>query len=185
MADFPVCFNSFVLLNEAGNPPQYVPNADPTRTNPYALALAGINSAAFPVDYATIDALPLAQRPAAVAAFYQRTYWNRFIAQVESNPVAMSVMDAEVNEGIGVGVELMQRAVNQTSKAELATDGVWGPRTLAGINACLPVDLVPTFQQLRVARYRQIVADNPSEIGNLKGWIARATKPVPGLIIPT
>lgn len=182
MADFLTCLDTFVLLNEAGNPPNYGINPDPTRDDPAAKVCAGINSEAFPADFAAITALPIAERPAAVSAFYQRTYWNKYIAQVNSNPVAMSVMDAEVNEGIGVGVELVQGAVNETlAKDDLIVDGVWGPRTLAGINSCTPSDLVPAFQQLRVARYRKIVEDNPSEVVNLKGWIARATKPVPGI----
>ena len=152
MADFQICY-AFVLPNEDFTPPRYGTVPDPTKADPLALAISGVNSAAFPADFEEIFALPVSQRAPAVQAFYQKTYWNAWISQLE-NAIAMRVMDAEVNSG-GEGIRLLQQACNSLGAA-LDVDEIWGPRTVAAAVACNQVDLVGRFKKLRVAFYTSL-----------------------------
>ena len=170
MAEFSLCFNGFVLLNEAGNPPRYDIDPDPTKDDPGAQVCAGVNSASFPKDFAAIAALPISERPAAVFSFYQRTYWNQYIAQLTSNAIAAVVMDAEVNEGQRIGGRLLQEAVPAAGGPVVDVDGLLGPNTLAAANSVPPSMLLPAFQSVREAAYRKIGGPN------LAGWLARAAK---------
>ena len=166
MADFDTCY-AFVLPNEDWTPPRFEVEPDPTKSDPNAKVVSGVNSAAFPEDFAAIAALPMAERPAAVRAFYEKTYWNRWIQQLE-NPIAMRVMDAEVNSG-GEGVRLLQQACKALG-ATLDVDEIWGPLTVAAANACNLPDLVKTFKSLRVAFYQSLGGPTVAE------WVARAQK---------
>ena len=166
VADFQTCY-AFVLPNEDFTPPQYKTRPDPTKADPLALAISGINSAAFPEEFEAIFAIPASQRGPAVQAFYQKTYWNSWIPQLE-NPIAMRVMDAEVNSG-GEGVRLLQQACNSLGH-DLEVDEIWGPLTVAAALACNQVSLVAVFKSLRVAFYRSLGGPDVAE------WVARAMK---------
>jgi hypothetical protein len=170
MAEFDLCFSQFVLFNEAGKPPHYEVRPDPTKDDPGAQVCAGVNSAAFPEDFAVIAALPIDQRPAAVYAFYQKTYWNQYIAQLVSNAVAAVTMDAEVNQGIGKGVRFLQEAIPAAGGSVVTVDDVWGPITLAAANSVPAASLVAAFQTVRKAAYKEIGGPD------LAGWLARAAK---------
>jgi hypothetical protein len=178
VADFPTCF-AFVLSNEDFTPPRYETKPDPTRKNPLALSISGINSAAFPKEFEEIFAIPQKQRGPAIQGFYQLTYWNPWIAQLE-NPIAMRVMDTEVNDGAGEGVRLLQRAVNtcrgRTGFIPLVEDGGWGAFTVAAARSLYQTTLISCFKMIREAFYRDIVAADPAEAPNLAGWLARAEK---------
>lgn len=176
MSDFATCF-AFVLENEAGSPPNYAIVPDPTKTDPAAKACSGINSSDFPETFDMLFQATPAERPSIVAAFYEITYFNRWLCQLP-NEIAMRVMDAEVNEGAGVGVKLLQEAVNSqiVSGPKLAVDGVWGSLTLSAATRLNPDLLLMSFQALRIARYQRIAEANPAEAINLRGWIARAEK---------
>jgi hypothetical protein len=166
MADFLICY-AFVLGNEDYTPPRYQTEPDPTKTDPQALVISGINSEAFPVDFEEVFAIPVNHRAPAVQAFYQKTYWNGWIQQLE-DPIAMRVMDAEVNSG-GEGVRLLQQACNALG-AHLEVDETWGPLTVAAARACNLVDLVGTFKSLRVAFYTSLGGPH------VAAWVARARK---------
>lgn len=166
MSVFAICF-PFVLENEAAEPPSYnsVPDAPDG-----SFAIAGINSHYWPADYDRIAALPLADRPAAVADFYQRNFWNQWLEQIASNTLAAMVMDSEVNQGQGTGVKVLQMAVNMaTGLAVLTVDGAWGPNTVEHANAC-DEGLLNYFIAGRQARYRAIGGPN------LDAWLTRASK---------
>jgi lysozyme family protein len=166
MADFPTCF-SFVLSNEAGTPPNYAVTNDNK-----GQVCAGINSLAFPADFAAVAALPISERPAAVYSFYQRTYWNQWIMLLVQMLAAM-VMDSEVNQGQGTGVKVLQTACNTCSDGwpMIAEDGKWGPATVAAANAAGQA-LIPAFVQARVARY----AITSGSAQDHAAWNARARK---------
>ena len=163
MSDFPTCF-SFVLPNEEYTPPRYQPIPDPTQHDPGAQALAGINSAFWPDDFARIVALPQNERGPAVAGFYQANFWNRWLQQLTYNRIAAMALDASINQGAGWAVRFLQSASGST------VDGAWGPNTVAAVNATPLEIVVPEFIAAREARYRQI--GGPS----LPQWLARAAK---------
>jgi lysozyme family protein len=167
MADFATCF-AFVLGNEAGSPPNYLAVRDPRRNDPEAAAICGINSAAFPKQFVAIAWLTGKERATAVEAFYRATYFTSELAQL-SNPIAMRVMDAEVNEGQEEGVRLLQKVCHALG-ATIEVDGALGPLTAAAANACDQDALVAAFKAARVAAYEAIGSPDLPE------WIARAEK---------
>lgn len=168
MADFATCYD-FVLANEDFTPPRYATVPDPTKADPLALAISGINSAKFPEDFERIFAAKTpADRAPLVAAFYRKTYFTPHLAQL-SNPVAMRLMDAEVNEGAGAGVKLLQKACLALG-ANVELDGALGPLTIAAANACDQENLVAAFKAWRIAAYEAIGGPDLPE------WIARAKK---------
>ena len=163
MASFDVCLDW--LLDNEDSQRTYQSNPDPG-----GFAIAGVNSAVFPEDYADIAALPSVARPVAVAAFYRREFWNQWYAQLTSDEVAKRVFDAAVNMGPGTACKLVQEA------AGAVPDEAWGPDTVAAINKCNPANLVTAFQQDRISHYQRIVAANPADAKYLPAWTARASK---------
>lgn len=131
--------------------------------------LSGINSVAWPEDFARIAALPQAERPAAVAAFYQKNFYNQWLAQLDLD-IKKRVFDCGVNEGSGTAIKLLQESVNVVRKVApfIAEDGLWGPATVAAANSVDQATLVATFIEGRCAEYRKI--GGPF----LGGWLARA-----------
>ena len=172
MSVFAICF-PFVLENEAAEPPSYnsVPDAPEG-----SFAIAGINSHYWPADYDRIAALPLADRPGAVADFYQRNFWNQWLEQIASNTLAAMVMDSGVNQGAGTACKILQAAVNQVydgvTEDLLEIDGAWGPKTIWGVNICKPEALLPAWVQARVAKYNEVQRDPRTQAALL----ARAKK---------
>ena len=166
MADASICIG-WVLPHEAGTPPNYGINPDPTQADPNAQVCAGINSHWYPDDFAAIIALPEDQRAPAVDAFYQRVFWSKWLAGLTSNAIAAYVLDAEVNESQRIGADLLEEAVDACG-ANVAVDGSLGPRTVAAANTISPAILLPALQNAREDAYRRIGGPN------LKGWLARA-----------
>ena len=169
MADFQTAYN-FMMKHEDPTQAHAITPDDP----PGSHVISGINSAAFPAQFATIAAIPQAQRGPAVESFYKTTFFNNWEAQL-SDPVEERILDAMVNEGPATGVKDLQNAINSVSgAATVATDGQWGPATVAAANACDQNALVAAIQATRKARYKAIVAAHPQDSQYEAGWLARA-----------
>ena len=150
---------------------------------PHCYAISGINSGAWPAEYAAIAALPQDQRGPAVEAFYRAHFWNQWYEQLASDEVAKRVYDMAVNGGSGAAVEILQRAINQIALKMAAPgsylliiDGGWGPHTVASANALDPAGLIPAFCAERVLHYQAIAAANPDKEKYLAIWTARALR---------
>ncbi len=163
MASFDLCF-SFLLPNEDTNPPQYKEVSDPTQADPNARAIAGVNSHFWPDDYPAIAAILQSERGPAVKDFYQRRFWNTWLAQLTSNKLAAMTLDAGVNQGAGWACKFVQTACG------VPVDGKWGPNTLAAANGTSLDVVIPGFVEARQVRYRAV--GGPS----LDAWLARAAK---------
>lgn len=163
MANFELCF-SFVLPNEDYDPPQYKAVPDPTQRDSDAHAISGINSAFWPNEYAQIASLPQDSRAVSVANFYRVNFWNKWFEQMTSNRLAAMSLDAAINQGAGWTVRFLQTAAGAT------VDGLWGPNTIAAINAADPAEAIPAFIAAREARYNAV--GGPS----LPQWLERAKK---------
>src|SRR5208283_4911306 len=75
--------------------------------------IAGVNSLAFPADFAAIAALPQNQRARAVAQFYQSNFWNPLrLGGLNSQDVANRVLDEAVNTGLREAAVALQEAIN-------------------------------------------------------------------------
>lgn len=162
----------FVLDNEDRHR-QYanVPDAPPG-----AHAVSGINSAAYPKQYADIVALPQSQRGQAVGNFYLTEFWNPLgAAGLNSQNLANRVLDQAVNGGLKTGGMLLQIAAN-TCGASLVVDGNIGPNTIKVANGIDPCVLTAAFKSARINRYKSIVERNPADQKYLAQWLARASQ---------
>jgi lysozyme family protein len=137
-------------------------------------AIAGINSASWPNQYAQIASLPQASRGSAVANFYRLYFWNPTQAgALTSQDIANRLLDQAVNGGQVSGVKLLQKAANQCGAA-LVQDGTIGPRTITAVNAINPVQLLTAYRAARAANYRAIVEAKPQDEQYLAEWLKRA-----------
>jgi hypothetical protein len=136
-----------------------------------AHAVSGINSTAFPLQYAAIAAIPQAARGPAVENFYQTEEWSTWYAELpDDNQAAMRILDMAVNSGEGHAWRTAQAAVNAISPAQIAEDGHPGPATVTAINVCNQNAFVAAFRAAHVEHLEEFDADNPA----LPQLIARA-----------
>jgi lysozyme family protein len=184
MADWNTCFNWLMDNEDRARAYAIVPDAPPG-----AHAISGINSAAWPENYAAIAARVQPLRGFWVELFYRTHFWEyapikSWYAQLTSDEVAKRVFDASVNMGSVAAVRCLQQAVNVTYATEsddlLIPDGQWGLHTVTTTNLLIAMhgeaSMVEAFQQSRVARYKAIAAANPALAHYLPQWIARAEK---------
>jgi len=184
MANWNTAYNFMMDNEDASRACAQVPDA-PEQLDPVtgqrigAFAISGVNSAAWPAEFAAIAALPQNQREPLVKQFYQNHVWNHWFAQLLSDDVCKRVFDFAVNAGGKKAVRCLQQAVNSLAApgtALLTVDGGWGPRTLNAANAADPAALTAAFKAQRVADYQAIAAANPNLAKYLPAWIARAEK---------
>ena len=151
-----------------------VPDSCPGGCAGPCYAISGINSGAFPTEFAAIAALLQANRGPAVEEFYRTHFYNQWIARITSLDVQERVFDCGVNLGMVTAVKIAQTAVNSFSATtnQIIVDGEWGPKTVAAINAVNPATMVSAFDAARVAHLKKYDAASPY----LAQLIARAEK---------
>jgi len=168
MADFDTDFNFMMTNEDSTQAHALVPDAPGTwagvtgaKTWQGAWAISGINSKAFPADFAAVAALPQNQRGPAVEKFYETRFWNTWEGSL-SDAVAERVLDTAVNRGGVNGVKVLQTAVNACG-GSLTVDGRWGPATVTAANTCDQDALLAALRTARLADYQAVVAANPSD----------------------
>jgi lysozyme family protein len=57
-------------------------------------------------------------------------------------------------------------------------DGRFGPVTLQALNAIDPATFIPAFTLAKIARYRDIVSKDRTQLKFLLGWLNRALQGV-------
>lgn len=169
MATFETAFNWTMDFEDPERKYEIVPDAG-------GQALSGINSAAFPTDFARIAAFAPADRPAAVESFYRLRFWSPWLEQLQSDEVAKRVFDHGFNNNEHNAVKFLQTAAETVSGVSLMVDGLWGPSTLHGANGCDSAALTEAFKTVRKQFYRDLVLKNPDKAKYLNGWLARAGK---------
>ena len=167
MAEFQTSFTFMIHNEDASQAHAIVPDAPPG-----AHAISGINSVAYPQEFASIAAFPQADRGPAVEQFYQTNFWNQWEGML-SDAVAERVYYAAVNMGPGTAVRLLQQAVN-TLGGSLTVDGHWGPTTIKAALQCDQTALVKAFRDVREAHYAAILAAHPEDAKYKEQWYARA-----------
>lgn len=140
-----------------------------------AHVISGINSAAFPTQFAAIAAVPQEERLPEVMSFYQTIFWNKWYSEIVSDEVAKRVFDSAVNQGPATGVKIVQNAVNSLGGAQIESDGGWGPVTVAAVNNQNSAMLVNAFKAQRLAKYQETVDKNPA----LAHYLGTAENPGP------
>lgn len=173
MAEFEPAFK-YMIFNEAGGSRNggYTNDAD----DPGGETKWGICKRDHPdVDIAhlTIDQ---------AEAIYKEQYWD--YDAINDQRVASKLFDTAVNlEGngkCGKAVEIVQSACNRqlhnALAVPIATDGLFGPATVAAINRCNPLQLLKDMGTLQVKHYQDLVRSNNKLSKFLIGWCNRAIK---------
>lgn len=120
----------------------------------------GISAASFPL--LNIEALTLAQ----ARGIYWQRYWLAIRGPELPEWFSALVFDAAVNQGRGVAVRCVQRALRLTA------DGVLGPATMGGIRAAKPDQLLEDFAAERLLEYE----NDPTFSTHGRGWFRRVVR---------
>ncbi len=163
MADFGICLSWTLKFEDPEGEYKKLPDVG-------GYAIAGVNSYAFPSEFAVISDAAPEDRPLLVESFYRNRFWNKWLEQINSNEVAKRVFDAGVNMGAGTAVKIAQEAAGLGGNE---MDGAWGPNTATAINTEGDA-MIDLFKQCRSDHYRKIVEKNPKMSKYLNGWLARA-----------
>jgi lysozyme family protein len=102
-----------------------------------------------------------------VRDFYRQNYWTPIRGdEINHQAVAQTIFNFHVNAG-GVAIKLAQLVVGSTP------DGAMGAKTVAALNAMDPGRFVMAYALAKIARYRDIVSKDKTQIKFLLGWINR------------
>lgn len=107
-----------------------------------------------------------------VRDFYRQQFWTPIRGDdISSQVIAQTIFDFHVNAG-GVAIKLAQLVVGSTP------DGAMGNKTVAALNATEPGKFVMAYALAKIARYRDIVRKDKTQIKFLLGWINRTLEGV-------
>jgi len=99
--------------------------------------------------------------------FYRANFWNDIRGdEIAHQAIASDIFNFYVNTGRPAKV-LAQLVIGATP------DGAFGSRTVAAINAFDPEKFVLSYALAKIARYRDIVTRDRSQMKFLLGWINR------------
>ena len=104
---------------------------------------------------------------------YRRNFWDRYGWGELTWPVCLCALDCSINHGGFAWI--LQRACNDL-RAGLTVDGKYGPRTrtaLIELSIEAPQSLAQAIVERRKEYYDAIVAKDPIQKANLKGWYNR------------
>lgn len=110
-----------------------------------------------------------------VAVLYYRDYWRPFESLVGLDRLTAKLFDTGVNTGVSRAVKLLQAALNDMlPAANLAVDGLLGPRTRAALAGPPEEAVLAVYVEKQAAYYQSIVDRKPGQAKFLKGWLRRA-----------
>jgi lysozyme family protein len=166
-ADFLRAFE-FMIQNEGGYVLHEVPH------DRGGMTYAGIARNRWPQwpGWTEIDAGRVPDAPV-VRRFYRENFWVPIRGdEIQSQAIAETIFDFAVNAGMRVAVRLAQVIVGTTP------DGILGPITLAALNRHNPEMFGLEYALAKIARYRDIVTRDRTQMKFLLGWINRTLKAV-------
>lgn len=123
-------------------------------------------------DFPHLDIRGLTREQA--AAIYRDHYWKPIYDKITSPWVAAKVFDMAVNMGGRQAAQLVQRAVG------VVADGIFGPVTVAAVNALDEAACLAAIKEQQAGFYRMLANRRQSMQVFLKGWLARAEWPKQG-----
>jgi len=100
-------------------------------------------------------------------AYYLEHYWKPLYSQIADQVIANKLFDMGVLFGIGTAVKALQFALDVTA------DGIFGPQTLARLNASYTPITLPDFKAGLHAHASAVAAANPEEARFLPDWQRR------------
>ena len=100
--------------------------------------------------------------------FYRAEFWEKCAGDdITLDSVSTYIYDWSLTSGGA------KKAIQEA--LQLKADGVFGPKTIAAINA-KGVLMLSKVRDIRIQYYYELVKTNPKQVVNLKGWLNRATK---------
>lgn len=106
-----------------------------------------------------------------VRSFYREKYWDTIHGDsISDQSVAESIYDFSVNAGTKTAAKLAQLVVGTTP------DGVIGSKSLVAINMIEANHFRMAYALAKIARYRDIVQRDKTQIKFLMGWINRTLR---------
>ena len=136
------------------------------------MTYAGISRKSWPTWRGWID-IDAGSTPEAqdVRAFYKTHFWDPLrLDEVADKRVAGTIYDFAVNAGTGIATKLVQVVVGTTP------DGRMGTVTLGAINAMPSERFIMAYALAKVARYREIIARDKTQLKFISGWLSRTLK---------
>lgn len=107
-------------------------------------------------------------------AIYRKYFWDRFgYGKILDQKVATKLMDVAVNCGPSHAHKLAQEAANDCGQ-HLETDGLLGPKSFEGLNACDPVAWMKAMCARQLGYYKAIVVARPINAAFMSNWTKRA-----------
>jgi lysozyme family protein len=118
-----------------------------------------------------------------VRDFYKQHYWDKFQGDaLPHQAIADELFDTAVNLGVARAATFLQRALNVLNRngalyADLVEDGVFGPRSLATLDAYLrhdpPALLLKALNILQGMHYIEFMRRSPVQEKYARGWLQR------------
>lgn len=137
-------------------------------------AIGGVNSRAWPENYAQINTALPAERPLLVYNFYEGNFWDPIkIGGLALQELANRVFDEGVNANPEVSIKLLQQSINLL-KNDLTIDGFLGPLTLEAANDMNSDSILAAFRTQRLDYYKKIIVAYPQFEKYFDGWEKRA-----------
>ena len=87
------------------------------------------------------------------AEIYRAKYWQARFDEISSQKVATSLLDMVADLPSGGAIKLLQMTLKRLQAGPIVTDGVFGPATVAAVNACEEAVLLPEFTVQRLLFY--------------------------------
>lgn len=105
---------------------------------------------------------------------YKKYYWDKYgySGLTGQNP-ATKIFDCGVNCGPVRAHEMAQEAANDCGQS-LSTDGILGPKSIAGINAVDAAKFMPAMKHRMELYYTNLVQQKPQLAKFLPNWLHRA-----------
>jgi lysozyme family protein len=126
----------------------------------------GISRAAYPSE--NIKALSVER----AKEIYYRDYWQSLGLDLLRGDTAAEIFDTAVNMGAATAVTIAQETANYLG-ATLAVDGQMGYLTATALNRLASPELLKVLNGLQLARYVQLVKDDPRRQKYARGWLKR------------
>jgi len=165
MADFSPAYEK-MILDEGGYKLHKIPGDNG------GLTYARISRPANP-GWSGWPALDRGDEPPAqlVYNFYKERYWDTLrLDEVASQRIAETIFNFGVNAGVKTTARLAQLVIAATP------DGIFGPRTLAGLNMSDEREFEVNFALAKIKRYAEICNRDRTQSKFLLGWINRTLR---------
>lgn len=167
MAQFESAFSK-MMRNEGGYVLTNIPN------DRGGMTYAGISRRAWPKWPGWLD-IDRGQTPLTsdVRAFYKTNFWDKINGDfIDNDKIAESIFNFGVNTGTRVAAKLAQIVVG------VEPDGDIGPKTLEELNKIPDAMFIPAYTLAKIARYRDIVKRDRTQLKFLLGWLNRSLEGV-------